>query len=83
MLMVFSGETVRSSCCANRLMPWRKGRSGRMPPNCGMCWKNSRARRSNARSILPVENRMTKRETDVVKLAVEGLSNREIARSSD
>jgi DNA-binding NarL/FixJ family response regulator len=27
-----------------------------------------------------VENRMTKRETDVVKLAVEGLSNREIAR---
>jgi DNA-binding NarL/FixJ family response regulator len=27
-----------------------------------------------------IENRMTKRETDVVKLAVEGMSNREIAR---
>jgi len=27
-----------------------------------------------------VENRMTKREGDVVRLAVEGLSNREIAR---
>jgi DNA-binding NarL/FixJ family response regulator len=27
-----------------------------------------------------VENRMTKRETDVVRLAVEGMSNREIAR---
>jgi DNA-binding NarL/FixJ family response regulator len=38
-------------------------------------------RAPKARKVDPaVENRMTKRESDVVKLAVEGLSNREIAR---
>jgi len=56
----------------------------------GQIWANSKElryvmeefmRAPKQRKVDPtVENRMTKREADVVRLAVEGLSNREIAR---
>ena len=56
----------------------------------GQIWANSKElryvmeefmRAPKQRKVDPtVENRMTKREGDVVRLAVEGLSNREIAR---